>query len=70
MYVGIVVDRGIFDELEQVIDSAARSVNRFPQPRVVFVPWSYRKFGFQNTELYRHYVRFDCAIAQLKALGN
>ena len=28
--VGLVVNRGIFDELEQVIDCAARSVNRFP----------------------------------------
>ena len=27
--VGIVVNRGIFGELEQVIDCAARSVNRF-----------------------------------------
>ena len=30
----------------------------------------YRKFGFQNTELYRHYVRFDCSIAHSKALGD
>ena len=30
----------------------------------------YRKFGFQNTELYRHYVRFDCSIAHSKALSN
>ena len=30
----------------------------------------YRLFDFQNTELYRHYVRFDCSIAHSKALGD
>ena len=31
---------------------------------------TYRKFGYRNTELYRHYVRFDCSIAHSKALGD
>ena len=30
----------------------------------------YRMFGYRNTELCRHYVRFNCAIAHSKALGN
>ena len=31
---------------------------------------SYSMFGYRNPELYRHYVRFDCAEAHLKALGD
>ena len=31
---------------------------------------AFRMFGFQNTELYRHYVLVDCAIAHSKALGD
>ena len=31
---------------------------------------TYRMFGYRNTELYRHDVRFDCSIAHSKALGD
>ena len=30
----------------------------------------YHQFGYRKTELYRHYVRFDCAIAHSKDLGD
>ena len=29
----------------------------------------YRMFGYQSTELYRHYVRFDCLMAHSRALA-
>ena len=37
---------------------------------VACTPIVYRMFGYQNTELYRHYVRFNCSIAHSKTLGD
>ena len=53
-------------ELDCANPDVVGEVIGFREPRLKL----YRKFGYRNPELYRHYVRLDCLIAHLKALGD
>ena len=56
--------RGINDKetKEQDCQENARTYNTIRE--------QYYQFGYQNSEQYRHCVRFDCSIAHSKALGD